>query len=192
MTREGNTVAAHSENDRTSEAMPRPIDVVLLGLTMAFTTVIVSRPISAYLAPSLGMNTQHTGPAHRRSPMVWLGFFDGHKDTCLETDVSDKAQAAATHINYAPNLARMPMSATSAIYLVRGRAVTNQLVVFGSEPGERDYSPLWHEVAVTWKSGAKPVLLVRDDQVLDLVKKGKLTVWQTHVVLNCPVIKIGK
>jgi hypothetical protein len=192
MTTGGSEVAAHLESYRSSGTMPRPILVVLLRLTMAFTTVIVSHPISAYPVPFLGVKDQHVGPAHVRSQMARLGFYDGHKDTCLNTDVSDKSQATAMHINYAPTLARMPMRATPAIYLVRGRAVTNQLAVFGSEPGERNYAPLWHEVAVAWKSAVKPVLLLREDQILDLAKKGKLSVRQTHVVLDCPIVKVGK
>ncbi len=51
------------------------------------------------------------------------GFYDGYQDTDLNTDVSNKAQARAMHINYVPVLARMPMGAMLAIYLVKGRAV---------------------------------------------------------------------
>lgn len=134
----------------------------------------------------------HMGPrviAHRPA---WLGFYDGHKDTYLNTDVSNKAQARAMHINFAPSLARMPMKAMRAIYLVKGKAVGNQLAVFGSEPGEKSYSPVWDEVIVRWKPHVKPVLLVRDDQILALAKKGKLVVHHTHIMLNCPIIKVGR
>ena len=47
--------------------------------------------------------------------------------------------------------------------------------MFGSEPGEDDYNPLWEEIAVTWKAGVTPVLLLRDDQIDALQKAGKLT-----------------
>jgi hypothetical protein len=122
---------------------------------------------------------------------AWLGYYDGHKDTYLNTDVSSKAQATAMHVNYAPGLASVPISHTPAIYLVSGRAVASQIAVFGSEPGESDYSPVWHEVSVTWKAGVTPVLLTSDNQLLSLATKGKLTVRQTHVLLNCPIIKVG-
>lgn len=77
-------------------------------------------------------------------------------------------------------------------YFVRGRAAHGQLTVFGSEPGEVDYNPLWLEVWVTWKKGVKPVLLGRDDQINSLQKKGKLTVKTTKIVLNAPILKVGK
>jgi len=36
--------------------------------------------------------------------------------------------------------------------LIEGRAAKGQLSVFGSEPGEPDYNPLWEEKFVTWKA----------------------------------------
>ena len=64
--------------------------------------------------------------------------------------------------------------------------------VFGSEPGEASYSPLWTEVIVTWKSGRTPALLVRDDQIDSLAKKGMLTMRTTTVINNAPITKVGK
>ena len=63
--------------------------------------------------------------------------------------------------------------------------------MFGSEPGEDDYSPLWQEITVTWKPGVTPVLLTKDDQVKDLASKGMLTLSPTPIVLNCPIVKVG-
>jgi hypothetical protein len=50
---------------------------------------------------------------------------------------------------------------------------------------------LWEEFFVTWKAGVKPVLLVRDDQIKALAKKGKLTLVDGHIVLNAPIVKVG-
>ena len=63
--------------------------------------------------------------------------------------------------------------------------------MFGSEPGETDYNPLWEELIVTWKPGVTPVLLVKDDQIDGLAKQGKLTVKDVHVVINAPITKVG-
>ena len=73
-----------------------------------------------------------------------------------------------------------------------GRQAPGQLTVFGSEPGEPDYNPLWDEIFVTWKAGAKPILLVKDDQIKALVKSGKLTMRDPHIVLNAPILTVGK
>src|SRR5260370_1287799 len=96
---------------------------------------------------------------------VTYGFYDGHVDTMLSTDVSNKAQASALHINYSIALITQPAKDYPCLYQVSGPAAPNQPQVFGSEPGKADYSPLWQEVTVSWKSGVTPVLLVKDDQI---------------------------
>jgi hypothetical protein len=121
---------------------------------------------------------------------VYRGYYDHHIDTYLLTDVSNKPQATAMHINYSPGLAKS--KGLPDQYFVRGRAAAGQLTVFGSEPGESDYNPLWDEVWLTWKSGVKPVLLGQDDQIKALVKAGKLTMTDAHIVLNAPILTVSK
>jgi hypothetical protein len=117
------------------------------------------------------------------------GYYDGHKDTYLNTDVSDKAQAAAMHVNYAPVLKTVPLASAPEIYLVQGKAAAGQLAVFGSEPGEPSYSPIWKETMLTWKPSATPVLITSDTQVDKLEKTGVLMERGTSIRLNCPIIK---
>jgi hypothetical protein len=121
---------------------------------------------------------------------VYKGYYDHHIDTYLISDVSNKAQAKAMHINYSAEL--KAVKGLPDQYFVKGRAAAGQLTVFGSEPGEPDYNPLWKEIWVTWKPGAKPVLLGRDDQIKSLAKAGKLTMADAHIVLNAPILKVGK
>jgi hypothetical protein len=157
-------------------------------IPMAVASVVVTAAVAATAYAATG--SLRLGPAGRSSQTVYRAYYDGHKDTYLVTDVSNKAQAASLHINYSPSLARFKGAPNQ--WFVQGRAVAGQLAVFGSEPGESDYNPLWEEQIVTWKSGVKPVLLVKDDQIDSLEKAGKLTVRDTHIVLNAPITKIGK
>lgn len=155
------------------------------------TSTATSIPLAAYPVrmPQMMMRLR-MGPRSLLRHVDWLGYYDGHEDSYLNTDVSNQAQARAMHINYAPALKRMSMGAVPAIYLVKGRAVGNQLAVFGSEPGEKSYSPIWHEVIVQWKPHVKPVLLRSDNQILALAKKGKLVMHHNNTMLNCPIIKV--
>lgn len=130
--------------------------------------------------------------ANTISQPVTYGFYDGHVDWMLSTDVSDKARAAASNINYAPKLLTQPAARFPSLFLVRGPAAAGQSMVFGTEPGEDDYSPLWNEISVQWKAGVTPVLLTKDDQINELAGKGELTVGPTPVVLNCPIVKMSK
>jgi hypothetical protein len=45
---------------------------------------------------------------------------------------------------------------------------------------------------VTWKQGVTPVVLSQDDQIDSLEKKGKLIEKDAHIVLNAPILKVGK
>jgi hypothetical protein len=129
------------------------------------------------------------GPAGTVAQKSFQGYYDGHKDTYLNTDVSSKAEAAMMHINYSASIGKL--KGLPEIYLVQGRAAAGQLAVFGSQPGEASYSPLWSETILTWKAGSKPVLITSDNQVNKLEKTSGLTERPGNVVLNCPIIKVG-
>jgi len=133
---------------------------------------------------SMGM-----GPSSSISRPAFHGYYDGHKVTYLSTDVSSKAQAAAMHINYAPNIGKV--KGLPEIYLVVGRAAPGQLAVFTTQPGEPGYNPLWDETDLTWKAGVKPMLLKSDTQIDKLKKQGMLTEKDGGAVLNCPIVKVG-
>ncbi len=156
---------------------------ILLGAGAAVALALVTA--TAYA----GGGTMGMGPPGHVERAAFHGFYDRHKVTYLNTDVSNKAEAKAMHINYSPLLAKV--KGLPEIYLVEGRAATGQLAVFGAEPGEPDYSPLWAETLLTWKTGATPVVIKSDTQVNALEKKGVLTERDGHVVLNCPIVKVG-
>ena len=145
--------------------------------------------LAAGVTALAGGNNMGMGPSSSISRPAFHGYYDGHKVTYLSTDVSSKAQAAAMHINYSAKIGKVKGS--PEIYLVIGTAAHGQLAVFGSEPGEPSYSPLWDETDLTWKAGATPALIKSDTQINQLEKKGVLTEKSANVVLNCPIVKIG-
>ena len=129
------------------------------------------------------------GPSSQKQLPVYQGYYDGHKDGYVVTDVSNSAQAKALHVNYAPVL--KGAKAAPEQYFVSGRAAAGQLAIFASEPGEASYNPLWDEIVVKWKSGVTPVLLTSDDQINKLAKKHMLTMVDPHIVLNAPITSVG-
>ena len=135
-------------------------------------------------------NPMGMGPSAKVLRPAFHGYYDGHKDTYLSTDVSSKAQATATHINFSAAIGKV--KGNPEIYLVEGRAAAGQLAIFGSEPGEATYSPLWDETILHWKAGATPVLITSDTQIDKIEKTGNLTESSPDVVLDCPIIKVGK
>jgi len=155
--------------------------ILVAGATLAIAATAVNAATTA--GPIMGSAKATSRPAFQ-------GYYDGHKDTYLNTDVSSKSEAAMMQVNYSARLATIKN--LPEIYLVEGKAAPGQLAVFGSEPGKKDYSPLWSETILTWKAGARPVLLTSDTQINAVEKKGTLTERDGHVVLNCPIIKVGK
>ena len=150
---------------------------------MRIPTLIIAAAVvaaaTAAVALASGSGLPNIGSPKKTSEPVYRGYYDHHIDTYMLTDVSNKSQATAMHINYSAELGKvkgLPLQ-----YFVKGRAAKGQLTVFGSEPGEDDYNPLWEEVWVTWKPGVKPVLLGQDDQINSLVKAGKLTMKDAHM-----------
>ena len=160
----------------------RRILIVLFGLGVV--------AMAAAIATASTGGLPNIGKAKMTAESVYKGYYDGHIDTYVITDVSSKSQASAMHINYSAAL--KAVKGAPRQFFIRGRAAKGQLTVFGSQPGESDYNPLWEEVWVTWKKGVTPVLLGRDNQIDSLQKKGKLTEQDAHIVLNAPILTVGK
>jgi hypothetical protein len=159
-----------------------------LRKTILVSLVALAGAVAAVSASAAGL--PNLGPATHGTPPIYKGYYDHHIDTYVITDVSNKAQATAMHVNYSAELGKvkgLPLQ-----YFVKGSAAPGQITIFGSEPGESDYNPLWEEMWVTWKPGVKPVLLGQDDQIDALAKAGKLTLTDAHIVLNAPILKVGK
>jgi hypothetical protein len=129
------------------------------------------------------------GPTHTIKQAAFKGYYDGHFVTYLSTDISSKTEAKMMHINFSASIGKV--KGLPEIYLVQGRSAAGQLAVFGSEPSESDYSPLWTETILTWKAGSTPVLIKSDNQVNKLEKTSGLTERPGNVVLNCPIVKVG-
>jgi hypothetical protein len=156
--------------------------IALFGLVFLAATAAVAAASTGGL-PNIGK------PSMKAQP-VYKGYYDHHIDTYLITDVSSKSQAKAMHVNYSAEL--KAIKGLPEQYFVVGRAAKGQLTIFGSQPGEADYNPLWKEVWLHWKKGVKPVLIGQDDQIDALEKKGKLTEKDAHIVLNAPILHVGK
>src|SRR4051794_39917107 len=110
----------------------------LLLVLFALAAVPVTRALGGN-GNSMGM-----GPMHKTSVTSFLGYYDGHKDVFLSTDVPSRSQATTGSTNFS----RKPGASNKAaeeIYRVRGAAAPGRLPVFSSERGDPTYTPLWHE-----------------------------------------------
>ena len=150
-------------------------------------TIIVQAGATAGSSSGSAAMGSPMGPMSTAKLAAFTGYYDGKKLLFLSTDTSSKAEATRDHINYSAALAKALPSA-SEIYMITNGAFASRGAVFGSAPGEDDYTPLWQEVTVTWKDPTKAVALGSDNQINALAKTGTLTLKKTGVVLNCPII----
>jgi hypothetical protein len=157
--------------------------------SVALTVLAAGAAVGASAFASGGTLT--LGPPSNAQLHVYKGYYDGHLDRFLALDVSNKAQATAAHLNYAPLLAKTKGAPPQ--YFFQGKAAPGQVSVFGlTEPGKPNYTPLWDVYWVTWKPGVTPTLMKVDDDITAAAKAGKLTVTDAHMVLNAPIISVGK
>ena len=123
-------------------------------------------------------------------PTIEFSYYDSHFDAYIETDISNKKLAAKEGINYSAVMGEEKAHTLPAQFEVRGPAADGQLTVFGSEPGEDSYTPLWDLVYIRWMPGVTPVLITVDDQVDQLEADGMISVHRTPIVTNAPIIGV--
>jgi hypothetical protein len=69
-----------------------------------FASAAVALAVSAVAAYGAATAGPMMGPASKIARPAFHGFYDGHRDTYLNTDVSSKAEAAMMHINYSARI----------------------------------------------------------------------------------------
>jgi DNA gyrase inhibitor GyrI len=149
---------------------------------------VKGRPVSTPSAPMSTLGA-HSLPAQSDETLpAFPAYYDAHKDTVVVSDGFPRTAASAFHANFAPSLSVVRPASQPAWYIVRGRAAAGQLAVLGSEPGEKDYSPLWRTVYVQWQPGVAPKVLTSDNMILSLARKGELTVTDTPLIINAAVV----
>jgi hypothetical protein len=155
------------------------------------------------LLGACALQPQGTPKPAVRMPLL-SGWFNGEIVHYVTTDVSDANVAKEKGANFAPRIglalaqgsARPGQGAASdKVY-----AVTNfeQGSVFASAPApmgfanaDAAYSPLWQMVTVTWRANVVPRTLKSEEDVLAAAERRDVSVLETSVVLNCPIVHRG-
>ncbi|MGK4277570.1 hypothetical protein, partial [Escherichia coli] len=79
------------------------------------------KPLILFLCPIWQVPAAATRPtATEVAQSVVYGYYDGHVDSMLSTDVSDKAQATAQRINYSSALMVQPVDKFPSLYPIHG------------------------------------------------------------------------
>jgi len=125
-------------------------------------------------------------------------WFDGHRVEYVTTDISDVTLARQSGANYVPRLVdALPATGhTSLVERVYKFPKGEQIGIFQSAPvpagatnTDKNYSPLWRLVMVTWLKPNSIRELKSEEEVLAAQDKGEVSLKVTNIVANCPITR---
>ncbi len=141
-------------------------------------------------------------PPARRNPTVPQGiaYADGQEILFMHTEVSDAAVAEKlskmmnSPVLTVPALAQVPAEALAKVYVfangLKGKGPLGfQADVFDNPPGTAGYRPLRDLHLVTWQDPSSSRELKSAGEVLELEKKGEVTIERPGIVINMPFIR---
>ena len=128
-----------------------------------------------------------------------IGYLDGREIKFFHTEVSDPKIAKiltdmiSSPVFTVPSLAQAPEAMLARVYVFANGVKDDgplkfQHDVFDNTPGTPGYSPLRRIMLVTWKEGTHPRILRSVADVKDAESKGELTIKDTGVVVNIPLL----
>ena len=134
-------------------------------------------------------------------------YYEGEKLWFIHTDVADEGMAKmlTNMVNFdtifSARLGDVPLDKVGKIYVFTngpeqsgvkpwgGGPFNYQIDIFDSIPGDEGYTPIRNPQMVSWNDGSKPRILKSMDELLEAEKNGELTIKQTNVVVNVPIVK---
>jgi hypothetical protein len=80
-----------------------------------------------------------------------------------------------------------PGNTVAPIYVTTNGA-DGQRNIIDVVPGDEGYTPLWQVMMVTWNKGVAPRVLTSAAAVSAALAAGEITIEETDIVVNCPVL----
>jgi hypothetical protein len=115
-------------------------------------------------------------------------FFDGDMAYHIQTDANDPTFAQENKLVFVPLLgALLQNEEATSVYYTFENGVNEQQPVLSTIPGQDDFSPAMHVYNVTFTGS--PTLLDSAEAVQAAEADGDVTIADTGLVVNCPIIK---
>ncbi|MEJ2685577.1 MAG: hypothetical protein P8Z71_14435, partial [Candidatus Sulfobium sp.] len=120
-------------------------------------------------------------------------WYKGQVAYYIQTEASDQGVARQQNVHFVARLAdAITADAVDDIYAVtnfsQGNVIPSAPIPAGPDNSDPEYTPLWRVSKVTWNPGATPHTLTSEEEVLAAQSDGLVTIEQTDIVVNCPVI----
>lgn len=174
--------------------------VHLVAMVFCMMSALLSSiTFSLFVSQQNAMAQQETPKTASIEIPLSKGYVDGKIAYFIATDASDEQAVKSIMnntgftINYAPIIAQIPESQRGQGYLflngIKGEAPNGfQLPVANAVPGDEDYSPIWESNFVKWNDNATAKELKSVEEVLSAQNSGELTVTETDIIVNSPVV----
>ena len=133
------------------------------------------------------------------APLV-SGIYEGGDVLFIHTETSDAdvsemltQMMGGAKVEVVPQLADAPASMLAPLYVftngLEGMGPFGfQRDIFASVPGDEGYRPLRSVLLTSWSEGATPRELMSVDEVLEAEANGELTIDESGIVVNFPVL----
>jgi hypothetical protein len=120
-------------------------------------------------------------------------WYKGKVAYYIQTEASDQGVAMQQNVHFVSRLAdTIKADAVDDIYAVtnysQGNVIPSAPIPAGPNNADPEYTPLWRVSTVTWKDGTSPHTLTSEEEVHAAEAAGQVTIEQTDIVVNCPVI----
>lgn len=137
-----------------------------------------------------------------RVPPVF-GYYGGEEVFFIHTEASDPDIAAtlegmmSSPVPVVESLAQTPADARSAVYVFTNGVVPDDAPsgplgfapdVFDTAPGDDGYTPLRGLMLITWVDENQAEVLTSEQDVLDAESAGEVTIENTGIVVNMPLL----
>lgn len=191
------------------------ITITIIALLVgAGITYLAIKP-SSVPAPQSSQPSSQSLADNPNLPMpVINAYYNGQEIWFMHTEVSDAdmAQRLSMMVSggsmmgnmatiHSPQLGKVPKEITGKLYVFTngikqegvkpwgGGPFGYQIDVFDSVPGLPGYTPLQNPHLVTWSTNATPRILISAGEILTAEKNGELTIKQTDVIVNAPIVR---
>jgi hypothetical protein len=160
------------------------LSILVLSIILMTTTPVLACNNNAY---------KHSKKvASVELPLV-KAWYDGKIGYYIQTEASDPAVAQDQGVNLVPELTdAIAAGITDDIYVVTNYEQANIIpsapIPAGPNNADPEYTPLWQVDLVTWNPDTTPYTLRSEDDVNAAEAAGLITITETTIVVNCPVI----
>jgi hypothetical protein len=130
-------------------------------------------------------------PANAVPVKTYTGYYNDQAVYFSAFETNSANFAGVNGLVYAPRLGNANGAGVANMIFFSG-GPAGQTVVLQTQPGQPDYSPIWHVIVAAWRGPGTMPLITSYNAALQWWQSGRLLLQSTGIVFNGPVIVINR